>query len=96
MEDGFFVVISHQGNEYNVGIEDPNSPIGELIRKLILGLGLPQTDGGGHPATYYLGRVTDNQEEILQSKVDGEEKTLMDYNVKPGDYLTVTMIPIAG
>ncbi len=96
MEEGFFVVLAHQGNEYNVEVEDPNSPIQELINKLIIGLGLSRTDGGGNPATYYLGRVVDNEEEILQPKVDGEEKNLMDYGVKPGDYLTVTMIPIAG
>lgn len=90
------MILSYQGNEYNVEVEDPNSSIQDLINKLIAGLGLPRTDGGGNPATYHLGRVLDGDEEILQPKVDGEEKTLLDYHVNPGDHMTLTMIPIAG
>jgi len=96
MEEEFFVVLNYQGNEYNVEVEDPTNSIQELINKVIVGLGLSRTDGGGNPATYHLGRVLDEEEEILQPKVDGEEKTLIDYQVQPGDKLTLTMIPIAG
>ncbi len=96
MEEEFFIVLNYQGNEYNVEIEDPTSSIKEIIDKVILGLGLSRLDGGGNPATYVLGRQIDDQEDILQPKVDGEEKTLIDYQVQPGDRITLTMIPIAG
>lgn len=96
MEEEFMIVLSYQGNEYNVQIEDPTNSIQDIINKVIAGLGLSRVDGGGNPATYHLGRVVDDEEEILQPKVKGEEKTLIDYQVQPGDTLTLTMIPIAG
>lgn len=96
MEEDFFVLLSYQGNEYTVEVEDPTNSIQEIINKVITGLGLPRTDGGGNPATYHLGRVMDDKEEILQTKVNGEERTLVDYRIQPGDRLTLTMIPIAG
>lgn len=96
MEDEFFIVLSWQGNEYNVEVEDPTNTIQELINKIILGLGLSRTDGGGNPATYHIGRVLDDEEEILQPRMNGEERTLVDYQVQPGDKITLTMIPIAG
>jgi len=96
MEEEFFVILSYQGNEYTVQIEDPTNTVQEIINKIIIGLGLSRLDGGGNPATYHLGRVLNDQEEILQPKVKGEEKNLIDYQVQPGDRLTLTMIPIAG
>ncbi|MFH1119800.1 MAG: hypothetical protein V1775_08240 [Bacteroidota bacterium] len=96
MEETFFILLAYQGNEYTVEIEDPTNSIQEIINKLITGLGLSRTDGGGNPATYHLGRVLDDQEEILQTKINGEERTLVDYRIQPGDRLTLTMIPIAG
>ena len=96
MEDEFFVLLSYQGNEYTVEIEDPTNSVQEIISKVIVGLGLSRTDGGGNPATYHLGRILDDQEEILQPTINGEEQTLADYQIKPGDRLSLTMIPIAG
>lgn len=96
MEDEFFVLLSYQGNEYTVEIEDPTNSVQEIINKVIVGLGLSRTDGGGNPATYHLGRILDDQEEILQPTINGEEQTLADYQIKPGDRLSLTMIPIAG
>lgn len=96
MEDNFFVLLSYQGNEYTVEIEDPTNSVQEIINKVIVGLGLSRTDGGGNPATYHLGRILDDQEEILQPTINGEEQTLADYQIKPGDRLSLTMIPIAG
>ncbi len=96
MEQGFYVVLSYQGNEYNVEIENPNRPLRDLIINLVTRLELPHVDGGGNPATYYLGRSVQGQEEILQARVKGEEMTLMDYDVKSGDRITLTILPIAG
>lgn len=96
MSQGFFIVLAHQGNEYNVEIEEPNSPISDLIKRLVNGLGLPRVDGGGNPASYFLGRVKNDEEEILQARMHGEEMTLFDYDVQSGDRLTLTVIPIAG
>lgn len=96
MEQGFYIVISYQGNEYNVEIEDPYSPIQDLIARLVRGLGLPRVDGGGNPATYLLGRIRNEEEEILQAWMQGEERTLLDYGVQPGDRISLTLIPIAG
>ncbi len=96
MEEEFFITVCYQGNEYSVEVEDPNRSIQDHINKLISGMRLPRADGGGNPSTYHLGRSIDGEEEILRPKIDGEEKTLLDYNVKPGDVLTLTMVPIAG
>lgn len=96
MEEDFYIILSYQGNEYNIEIEDPLSPIEDLINNLITGLELPRTDGTGQPATYYLGRVVGEEEEILQTKVNGEIMNLKDYNVQPGENLTLTLVPIAG
>lgn len=96
MQDGFFIVLSHQGNEYNIEIEDPHCPIEDLIHKLVAGLELPRMDGGGQPATYHLGRVKGDEEQVLYPKVNGEIRNLVDYGVQPGDYITLTMVPIAG
>lgn len=96
MEEPFFILLSYQGNDYTVEVEDPTNSIHEIINKVIVGLGLSRTDGGGNPATYHLGRIIDDQEEILKPKVNGEERTLVDYRIQPGDRLTLTMIPIAG
>ncbi len=37
MNQGFYIVLAHQGNEYNVEIEEPNSPIADLIQRLVNG-----------------------------------------------------------
>ncbi len=96
MNQDFFIVLSHKGREFNVAIQDPNSPIQDLIDRIITNLKLPRVDGGGNPAKYLLGRMHDNREEILQPRAGGEEKNLLDYNVKPGDRISLTIIPIAG
>ena len=96
MDDVFFVILTYQGDDSTVEVEDPTNSIQELINKIIVGLGLPRMDGAGNPVTYFLGRVHNDGEEVLKPKVNGEEKNLIDYQVQPGDRLTLTMIPIAG
>lgn len=96
MEEEFYIVLNFQGNEYTIEIEDPTNTIDEIIKKVIAGLGLSRVDGGNNPLVYHLGRSVDDNEEILQPRVKGEERTLIDYQVQPGDTLTLTTIPIAG
>jgi hypothetical protein len=95
MED-FFIILNYQGNELTVQIEDSTNTIQDIIDKIINGLGLSKTDAGGNPVTYHLGMTRDGEELILQNRIKGEEKTLMDYNIQSGDRVTLTMIPIAG
>ena len=96
MEEEFFVILSYQGNEYTVQVEDPTISIQELINKIMLVLGLSRVGLDFKPVIYALGRWYNGEDEILYSKVNGEEKYLIDYQVQPGDRLTLEMIPVAG
>ena len=90
MEDVFFVILTYQGNEYTVEVEDPTNSIQELINKIVVGLGLPRINGYGTPFPYFLGRELNDDWQVLEPEVNGEGKNLIDYQVKPGDRLTLT------
>jgi len=58
---------------------------------------LPEMDNGGNRIKYYLGRLTeDGKSEILKEKLNGEEQSLFDYNVKDGDKVIIIKRVIAG
>jgi len=95
-KDTLYLTINYQGKDTDVEIEDQTNSIQEIINKLVVALDLSRTDGAGNPASYHLGRLTDDFDEILPPFINGKEQTLLDYNIKDGDKLSLTMIPIAG
>ena len=96
MDDVFFVILTYKGDDSTVEVEDPTNSIQELINKIMLVLGLSRVGLDFKPVIYALGRWYNGEDEILYSKVNGEEKYLIDYQVQPGDRLTLEMIPVAG
>ena len=97
MSDEFFIVLSINGDENEVDITNPYESINMLIEKLIHTFELPRMDGGGNPVTYFLGKTDDSGEEvILQPERNKQEQHLMDYGIKSGDKLVLTMVPLAG
>ncbi len=97
MDEEFYIVLSYQGNEYEIDVTNPHDNIRLVIENLIEVLKLPKVDGGGNPATYFLGKMDESGEEIiLHSEVNRREQTLLDYDVNTGDRLILTMVPIAG
>lgn len=93
----FFIILSHQGDEYEIDVTNPYNTIRDIIDRLIQELNLPRLDGGGNPATYFLGKLDESGEEvILHPEKNRKEQTLLDYGVESGDKLILTMVPIAG
>lgn len=96
MED-FIITVNYQQNDYKVKVSNQAECIKDILDKIVTALNLKKIDGEGNPVIYHLGMMhEDGNIEILKTRVKGEEKTLMDYNVKNGDRLALTMIPIAG
>jgi uncharacterized ubiquitin-like protein YukD len=97
MEEEFYIVLSYNGDEFEVDVTNPNDNIRTVIENLIDVLNLPKVDGGGNPSTYFLGKKDENDEEIiLHPEIDKREQTLLDYDVESGDILILTMVPLAG
>jgi len=97
MEEDFYVVLSYQGDKFEVEVTNPDDTIRLVIEKLVTELKLPKQDGGGNPSTYFLGRMDDDENlVILETAIDGREQSLSDYDIKSGDTLYLSMVPIAG
>lgn len=102
-DDGeFFINLTIDGTEWEdneVKVTDPQKPIRELIKNIIQQYELPKYDNGNTPIEYKLGKVLKdgNESEMLALEDEnGREQNLLDYNVKSGDSLHLTSIPIAG
>ncbi len=87
MDKGFNINIRYHGMDYLVKIEDPSEPLKDIIEKLAYNMGVPRYDRHNNPVTHSLERKVGTAEEALRTHVNGEDKSLLDYNVKPGDKL---------
>lgn len=98
----FIVFLTVEGTDYqNIEciISNPYLPIKDLIERIVKKLALPKIDNGGNPIQYLLCQHLndDNEPEILEFEdEEGTEQALVDYNIKPGDQLILTDLPIAG
>lgn len=97
MSEEFYIVLSINGDENEVDVTNPYDTINVLIDNIIHVFELPRVDGGGNPVTYFLGKTDESGEEIiLHPERNKQEQNLVDYNVKSGDRLVLTMVPLAG
>lgn len=85
MNESLYIIVRHRGNEYLVEIDDPTEPLKSIVNKLVGLLGIERRDRNGTPLYHYLERKVGVEEELLQPQVDGEDKSLLDYNVKSED-----------
>lgn len=96
-KEEFYIVLSINGDESEVDISNPHDTITTLIDNIVHIFELPRVDGGGNPVTYFLGKTDSRGDEvILQPERNRQEQNLLDYNVKSGDKLILTMVPLAG
>ena len=104
MED-FFLFLRYKNKTIKFKVTDPNTDLEVLmtnLRKAVDNTGtrifdLPEmTDYV--PTEYFFGKKdeTTGRDIILQPKIGKTKKTLLDYNVKPGDTLEIISDPIAG
>lgn len=99
--DDFFIYLTIEGTPIeNVKMEvaDPMKTIREQINSIEEIFHLSKMDRG-YPFIYSLGLVEDDIDSphILEfDDADGREQTLIDYNVQPGDHLSLISIPVAG
>ncbi|MBR3710209.1 MAG: hypothetical protein IKM99_04525 [Bacteroidales bacterium] len=104
MED-FFLFLRYKNKTIKFKITDPNTDLEVLmnnLRKAVDNTGtrifdLPEMIDYV-PTEYFFGKKDEvtGRDIILQPKVGKTKKTLLDYNVKPGDTLEVISDPIAG
>ena len=100
--DDFIIILSIEGTEFEeveVKVEDPYRTIRELINNIIKEFELPKMDNGGIPIEYLLGRPGDGDEDAFIFQFEDEngyEQNLLDYNVQPGDSLSLVRNIIAG
>lgn len=95
MTESAEIILLHEGSEYSVEIEDLSKTIDDVLSALVASLGLPRYDDYGVPYVYYLGRVKDDQSEILHPYINNNAKTLADYFIQSGDTLSITYVPNA-
>lgn len=101
-EDEFIIKLTIDGTdvkEEEVLVTDPYKPIRQQIDSIVSVFNLPDTDCGGNPVQYLLGKLISGEDdvEILELEDEyGREQTLLDFDIQPGDYLDLTSIPIAG
>lgn len=104
MED-FFLFLRYKNKTIKFKVTDPNTELEILmnnLRKAVDATGtrifdLPEMIDYV-PTEYFFGKKdeTTGRDIILQPKIGKTPKTLLDYNVKPGDTLEIISDPIAG
>lgn len=100
--DEFIVYLTIEGTateEAEVKLSDPNKTIRDQIASIVKVFELPKMDNGGNPIQYQLGMSDEEGGEltILQFEdEDGREQCMMDYNIQPGDHLTLIKNVIPG
>lgn len=104
MED-FFLFLRYKNKTIKFKVTDPNTELEVLmnnLRKAVDATGtrifdLPEMIDYV-PTEYFFGKKdeTTGRDIILQPKIGKTPKTLLDYNVKPGDTLEIISDPIAG
>lgn len=100
-DDKFIINLTIDGTafeEVEVKVTEPQKTIRDQIARIIAVFDLPKVDNGGCLVQYLLGiEMEDGEPEIFEFEdEDGREKTLIDYNVLPGDHLHLVSVPIPG
>ena len=101
-EEEFIINLTIDGTEYEeveVKVTDPNKTIRDQIASIVSVFELPKIDNGGNPIEYHLFQVKEEGEEperLEEEDDDRREMALIDYEIKPGDYLHLVSVPIAG
>ena len=103
--DDFFLFLRYKNKTIKFKVTDPNTELEVLmnnLRKAVDATGtrifdLPEMIDYV-PTEYFFGKKdeTTGRDIILQPKIGKTPKTLLDYNVKPGDTLEIISDPIAG
>ena len=100
--DEFIVYLTIEGTAIEgaeVKLSDPTKTIRDQIASIVKVFELAKMDAGGNPIQYQLGMSEDEGGEltILQFEdEDGREQCLDDYNIQPGDHLTLIKNVIPG
>ena len=98
-EDEFIINLTIEGTAYEdveVNMTNPNKTICEQIESIVRVFELPKSDSCGTPIQYLLGQMLEDDEEptILDFKdEDGNEQSILDYGIKPGDCLRLLSVP---
>lgn len=100
-EESFFVIITIEETMYEgveVLITDSNKTIRQLVFDIVNVFELPQTDSGGNPIQYLLAidEGRDEPEIIEFEDENGNDQSLLDYNISNGCHLFLVKVPIAG
>lgn len=85
-------------NEIEVKITNPSRSIRTTIDKMIEVFQLPKIDRWGSQIPYVLGIYEGLEEPIVLEfeDEDGNEVSLLDYDIKPGDHLVLSVLPYLG
>ncbi len=94
MNESLDIIVRHRGYEYLIQVEDPTEPLNSIVGKISFLLGIERRDRNGTLPIHYLARKDGGEEELLRPKVDGEDKSLLDYNVKPGDMFFIRSVGV--
>ncbi|MCH5224513.1 MAG: hypothetical protein J1D77_00890 [Muribaculaceae bacterium] len=99
----FIVILTIEGTPYEeveVQITDPYKTIRDQIENIVRAFELPKVNDDGEPIIYHLGKLKDSDDSetfiLDETGNNGEEKSLMDYNIERGDHLHLLAVPIAG
>ena len=100
----FIVNLSIDGTEYEeveVAVSNPEKTIRQQIESIIRVFDLPVKGYDGTPIDYFLAKmlISDNEEEphVMEFEdEDGNEMTLMDYDVKSGDHIALMRLVLYG
>lgn len=101
-DDEFIIYLTIDGTSYEkigVKVTDPNKTIYDQIHSIISVFNLPLKDNGGNRIHYLLGHIMkDGGEPVVLEfeNADGQEQTLIDCNVQPGDHLHLISAPLCG
>lgn len=94
MNENLEIIVRHRGYEYLIDVEDPTEPLNSIVGKISFLLGIDRIDRNGNRPIHYLARKDGGEEELLNPKVDREDKSLLDYNVKSGDVFFIRSIGV--
>lgn len=101
-KEDLIVNLTIEGTEYQeieVTVSDPNKTIREQIDSIVRVFELPTYLSNGLPRQYLLGLFMQGEEEpvILDFEdEEGNQQSIMDYNIKNGDHLHLIQPPLYG
>ena len=80
-------------------VDDPLESIRNLVEDFVHQLGLPLFDNGENPIEYLLGQEIDEDDDVHFFEFEdeeGNELTLLDHGIQPGDHIFLISFPLAG